>query len=148
MSVTIRPLTHADEAEWRRLWRAYLDFYETTVSEAVYSTHFARLLTDAPGEYSGLVADAGAGRLVGLAHYVFHRHGWRVEDVCYLQDLYVDPNARKGGVGEALIRAVYAAADAANAPTVYWTTQIGNATARRLYDRIGVATDFIKYNRS
>ena len=27
-------------------------------------------------------------------------------------------------------------------------TQIGNSTARQLYDRIGVATDFMKYNRS
>ncbi len=31
--------------------------------------------------------------------------------------------------------------------SVYWFTQDFNATARRLYDRIGVATPFIRYNR-
>jgi hypothetical protein len=36
----------------------------------------------------------------------------------------------------------------AGRPNVYWTTQTGNATARRLYDRIAVATDFMKYSRS
>ena len=29
----------------------------------------------------------------------------------------------------------------------YWLTQAGNATARRLYDRVAVQTDFIKYDR-
>jgi hypothetical protein len=47
-----------------------------------------------------------------------------------------------------LIETVYADADAAERPNVYWMTQTGNTTARRLYDRIGVATDFMKYSRS
>ena len=32
-------------------------------------------------------------------------------------------------------------------PNVYWLTQEFNATARRLYDRVGRATPFIKYRR-
>ena len=32
-------------------------------------------------------------------------------------------------------------------PNVYWLTQTSNATARRLYDRVGTATPFIKYRR-
>ena len=54
---------------------------------------------------------------------------------------------RGQGVGRALIQAVYDAADAAGAPSVYWLTQDFNAEARRLYDRIGVVTPFIKYAR-
>ncbi|MBR9843957.1 MAG: GNAT family N-acetyltransferase [Rhodobacteraceae bacterium] len=147
IQVRIRPLTASDEADWRRLWTGYLDFYETTVPEEVYQTTFARLLGDDPRDYSCLVAETPDGRLVGLTHYLFHRHGWKVEDVCYLQDLFADPDARGLGVGRALIEAVYAAADAAGAPTVYWMTQDFNATARTLYDRIGVLTPFIKYQR-
>src|SRR6056297_2614273 len=45
MSVTIRPIEPRDEAAWRALWKAYLEFYETTVPEEVYSTTFARLLS-------------------------------------------------------------------------------------------------------
>mgnify|MGYP002622223755 FL=1 len=54
---------------------------------------------------------------------------------------------RGRGVGRALIQAVYDAADAAGAPSVYWLTQDFNAEARKLYDRIGVVTPFIKYAR-
>ncbi len=142
----IRPLRREDEAEWRRLWRGYLDFYETELPEAVYASSFARLTDPEVRDYHGLLAVAD-GRPVGLVHYIFHRHGWQIEDVCYLQDLYVDPEARGTGAGRRLIEAVYAAADAAGRPSVYWLTQSFNATARRLYDRVGTETPFIKYRR-
>jgi GNAT superfamily N-acetyltransferase len=142
----VRPLDTADEPEWRRLWTAYLDFYGTTLSEEVYATTFARMLSGGENEYRALIAEVD-GRPVGLAHYLFHRHGWRVENVCYLQDLYADPQVRGIGVGRALIEAVYAAADVEGCPNVYWMTQDFNQTARRLYDRIGEKTPFIKYQR-
>lgn len=144
--LTIRPLTDADEAHWRRLWTAYLAFYETAVPEEVYRTTFARLLSGAPGEFRGLIAEVG-GRPVGLVHYLFHRTCWAVADTCYLQDLYADPEVRGRGVGRALIEAVYAAADRHGAVSVYWLTQEFNTTARRLYDRIGQVTPFIRYRR-
>lgn len=146
MSCLVRPLARNDEAEWRRLWHDYLAFYKTEVPEAVYATYFERLLGDDPQDYNGLIAEVD-GRPVGLTHYLFHRHGWKIENTCYLQDLYADPDVRGQGVGRALIEAVYSAADAAGAPSVYWMTQDFNATARRLYDRIGKVTPFIRYVR-
>ena len=142
----IRPLNQADEADWRRLWTGYLTYYESTVSEEVYTTTFARLLGDDPQDFTCLIAEVD-GAPVGLTHYLFHRHAWKVEKVCYLQDLYTDPSVRGTGAGRALIEGVYAAAEAAGAPTVYWLTQDFNATARRLYDRVATLTPFIKYNR-
>ncbi len=146
MTTTIRPLAAADEAEWRRLWTGYLEFYEASVTEEVYRTTFARLLGDDAQDYHGLVAEQG-GTPIGLTHYLFHRHCWRVENVIYLQDLYVDPEARGTGAGRALIEAVYAAGDAAGCPSVYWLTQEFNATARKLYDRVATLTPFVKYQR-
>lgn len=142
----IRPLAPADEPAWRNLWTGYLEFYRTTVDEDVYRTSFARLLGDDPHDFHGLLA-VRDGRPVGLVHYLFHRHMWRVEDVVYLQDLYVEPAERGRGTGRALIEAVYAAADAAGCPLVYWLTQEFNQTARKLYDHIGVVTPFIRYQR-
>jgi GNAT superfamily N-acetyltransferase len=142
----VRTLVPSDEAVWRPLWRAYLAFYETELPEEIYAASFARLVDPAVTDYAGLIAEAD-GEAVGIVHYIFHRHGWRIEPVCYLQDLYVAPEARGTGAGRALIEAVYAAADAAGAPSVYWLTQAENVTARRLYDRIGRATSFIKYVR-
>lgn len=146
MKLTVRPLTRADRADWDRLWTAYLAFYETELPREVYDIYFERLLGDDPQDFSGLVAEQD-GRLVGLTHYLLHRHGWKIENTCYLQDLYADPEVRGQGVGRALIEAVYMAADTAGAPSVYWLTQDFNAEARKLYDRIGVKTPFIKYAR-
>jgi GNAT superfamily N-acetyltransferase len=145
-AVTIRPVRADDEAEWRRLWTGYLEFYKTSVPEEVYRTSFARLLGDDPQDFHGLIAEVD-GRPVGLTHYLFHRHMWRVENTCYLQDLYADTSVRGTGVGRALIEAVYGAADAAGCPSVYWLTQEFNYAGRMLYDRVGVKTPFIRYNR-
>lgn len=146
MNCLVRPLAAPDEPQWRALWRDYLAFYETVVPDNIYATYFARLLGDDPHDYHGLIAEDD-GQIVGLAHYLFHRHGWKEENVCYLQDLYARPDARGKGIGRALIEAVYTAADTARAPGVYWLTQDFNAEARRLYDRIGTWTPFIKYMR-
>ncbi len=146
MTLIIRALRPTDEADWRRLWAGYLAFYETTLPEAVHATTFARLLDPARPQQNALVAEQD-GRLVGLVHYIFHAHNWRLEDVCYLQDLYVDPETRGTGAGRALIEAVYAAADANGTPAVYWLTQEFNTTARQLYDRIARVSPFIRYAR-
>lgn len=145
-NLIIRPLKAGDEAEWRVLWTGYFDFYETSVPEEVYQTTFARLLGDDPQDFNGLVAELD-GKLVGLTHYLFHRHAWKVENVVYLQDLYATPETRGTGVGRALIEAVYKKADEAGCANVYWLTQDFNTTARQLYDRIGKQTPFIRYQR-
>jgi GNAT superfamily N-acetyltransferase len=146
MPIHIRPLQASDRADWHRLWTGYLQFYGAAVTDTVYDTTFARLLGDDPQDFSGLIATVD-GQPMGLTHYLFHRHCWKVENVCYLQDLYVDPQARGTGLGRALIEAVYARADAAGAPQVYWLTQDFNTEARQLYDRVAKVTPFIRYNR-
>ena len=144
--IEIRPLRPEDAAEWRRLWTGYLEFYRTTVPEEVYDTTFSRLLGDDPQDFNGFLALVG-GRPMGLVHFLFHRHCWKIENVCYLQDLYVDPQARGTGLGRKLIEAVYAAADANGTPAVYWLTQDFNTAGRRLYDRVAHVTPFIRYMR-
>lgn len=144
--IEIRSARPGDRNVWRDLWTQYLEFYETSVSEEVYSTTWNRLFIDRPDEPSYLLAWDDS-KTVGLVHYFFHRHTWKVEKVCYLQDLFTAPDARGKGVGRALIEAVYVKADQEKAPTVYWTTQHFNETARRLYDDVGNLTPFIKYQR-
>ena len=145
--ISVRPISATDYNSWRVLWSSYLDFYETRVTEDVYQTTFQRLTSDKPNEFNGMLAVDGENKAVGLVHYLFHRHAWKVEDVCYLQDLFTAADARGMGVGRTLIEAVYAKADQAGAPSVYWLTQDFNHNARTLYDRIGKLTPFIRYQR-
>ena len=146
MSFTIRALRPDDRNQWADLWSDYLTFYDSSVEPEVYDTTFERLLGDDPQDFSAFVAQQD-GRLVGLTHYLFHRHAWKVENVCYLQDLYARPETRGTGIGRALIEAVYRAADANGTPSVYWLTQDFNETARHLYDRVAKLTPFIRYQR-
>ncbi len=145
--INIRPLIATDRAEWARMWTSYLDFYETAVAEDVYDIYFDRLLGDDARDFCCLIALVD-GQPRGLAHYLFHRHGWTIDDTCYLQDLWVDEAARGTGLGRALIEAVYNAADEHGAASTYWLTQDFNFNARQLYDRVGKLTPFIRYNRA
>lgn len=147
LPLSIRALRATDKAQWQDLWRAYLAFYDTELPQDTHDRSFQRMLSGDANEFRGLVAEVD-GRLVGLAHFLFHRHGWKEERVCYLQDLFAVPDLRGRGIGHRLIEAVYAAADAEGAPAVYWLTQEFNHTARDLYDRVGVLTPFIKYQRA
>lgn len=143
----IRDITQSDYDDWARLWRAYLTFYDSEVSSDVYESTFQRLLSDDPHEFNGKIAVTSDGCAIGLVHYLFHRHGWKIENVCYLQDLFADPEYRGKGVGRALIEDVYKVADAAGSPSVYWLAQDFNHTARKLYDRVAQLTPFVKYQR-
>jgi GNAT superfamily N-acetyltransferase len=141
----IRRVTPEDWGEWTRLWQGYLEFYKSSLPDETFEFVFDRLTSDHP-TMKGYVAELD-GKLIGLVHYLFHDHFWRPKGSIYLVDLYADPAVRGTGVGRLLIEAVYKAADEADTPNVYWLTQEDNATARQLYDRIAVKTDFIKYQR-
>jgi GNAT superfamily N-acetyltransferase len=146
-NLKIRPLTQADKDAWRRMWTAYLEFYETSVSETVYETSFARLLSDGAGEYKALVAEQD-GQLVGLAHFLYHRFMWTVEDTCYLMDLFTVPNQRGKGIGRALITAVHDRAKQDGVPTTYWNTQETNYKGRMLYDQLATKVPFVTYEKT
>ena len=141
----IRALRPGDRAQWDALWNGYLRFYRQHLPAEITNATFARL-ADESRQPHALVAEQD-GRLVGFVHFLFHGSTWSTTDICYLEDLFVDPQARGGGVGRALIHAVYAAADRVKAASVYWMTQEFNADGRALYDTLARRTSFIRYER-
>ena len=147
VEIVVNPIIPADRDRWAELWRGYLDFYETRLPPEIYDHTWQRLIAP-EGSIHGLGARLGSATapLAGIVHYLFHPHAWTPKEVCYLQDLFVDPTARRGGVGRALIEAVAAAARDRGCHRLYWTTKEDNATARSLYDRIGRFNGFIRYD--
>ena len=142
----IRYLVNAAYEEWRGLWLSYLNFYETSLADEVINESFYRFIDDHRTKQNALVAEDENG-LVGLVHYIFHPHNWKIEEVCYLQDLFVTPQKRGQKIGQMLIESVYEEANNFGAPSVYWLTQEFNRPARKLYDKIADLTPFIKYAR-
>ncbi len=146
MAVVIRVLEAADRAAWEVLWAGYLAFYEASVPDEVTEATWRRLMGPAGG-IDGLVAVNRDGELVGFVHYLFHPVTWSVTDRCYLEDLYVAEAARGLGAGRRLMETVFDIAGEEGADQTYWWTHDSNETARRLYDRVGAVTPFIKYAR-
>lgn len=146
MSVTVRKIIAADKPVWLRLFHAYIRFYEAEVPDAVVEATWQRTC-DETDNMCGLIAEDAEGQALGIANLVFHRSTWSPSWYCYLEDLFVEPAARGQSVGRALIEATYAEADRRGATRTYWATQEKNATARKLYDRIGTLTDFVQYRR-
>ena len=142
----IRQLAKADYEEWRALWVSYLEFYETSLKADVIDESFSRFIDNDQTRQNALVAES-RDELVGLVHYIFHLDTWAIQEVCYLQDLFVIPQNRGKKIGQLLIEGVYKRADKYGAPSVYWLTQEFNVPARKLYDRMADLTPFIHYER-
>jgi len=149
MSVpAVRPLTRDDYAAWRPLWDGYNAFYgrlaDTALPEHITQATWHRFLD--PGEPVFALVAEDDGAVVGLAHYLFHRSMTKIEHVCYLSDLFTAPALRGKGIGRSLIEGVYARAQAAGAPRVYWQTHQTNTAGRLLYDKLAKHLGFIVYS--
>ncbi|HEX7437228.1 MAG TPA: GNAT family N-acetyltransferase [Caldimonas sp.] len=140
--IEVTPLLPEDRARWEVLARGYKTFYKTTLPSADYELAWRRLMTADTVHGLGAQLD---GRLVGIAHYLFHPSAW-MNDVCYLQDLFVDVAVRGHGVARALIGRVAEAASARGAPRLYWLTAQDNRVARALYDKVAQTKGFIRYD--
>ena len=149
-AIRVRPLAKEDFPAWSVLWDGYNEFYErvgpTALSAAVTEMTWSRFF-DGYEPLHALVAEQD-GRLLGLAHYVFHRTTSRIAASCYLNDLFTSAEARCQGVGRALIEAVYEQARLAGSDTVYWGTHETNQTAQKLYGQVASRSGFIIYRKN
>ena len=146
MSVEIRDAGPQDEAGWRELWQQYLDFYEVSLAPEVTAATWARLM-DPASPVKARLAFAG-GRMAGFAIHLHHPSTWVIGDDCYLEDLYVAPEARGQGIGRALIEDLMAIGRARGWHRIWWATDMDNAGARRLYDSIAPCDNHVRYRRA
>ena len=143
--VVIRPIGSDEREAWNPLWTGYLAFYRTALTQEISDLAWDRFHDpDEPIFALGAYVDD---KLMGIAHYLFHRSTWALHRYCYLEDLFVSEAARGRGLGRALIETVYQKAQAANASRVYWLTQSGNTEARILYDKVADNLGFIQYRK-
>ena len=149
MTVVVRNVHLDDRPQWLVLWEQYNAFYgrsgptalDATVTELTWARFFD------PAEPVHCLVAVEADRIVGLAHYLFHRSTTRAADVCYLQDLITVTPLRGKGIGRMLIESVAAAARRAGCTRVYWQTKADNHTARALYDKVAKHAGFIVYTK-
>ena len=145
--ISVRPPTPSDFKAWEQLWQGYCDFYEESVPPVVTENTWARLLDEESPLFCFLAADENR-NVVGFTNCVVHAGTWSKRDMCYLEDLFVAPEARGKGGGRALIEAVVDKARTRGWQRVYWQTKRDNDTARALYEKITAASDWVIYEVS
>lgn len=103
--MTIRPVTRADRDEWARMREAlYADPPVSEIDDWLDAT-------DAGGTHpvgvAVLVADRGDGSLAGFVEIGSRNYaeGCESSPVAYLEGWYVDPDARRNGLGRRMQRA-------------------------------------------
>jgi GNAT superfamily N-acetyltransferase len=141
---TIRGLKKQDWDAWLPLWHGYVSFYRAELSEETTRSTFGRLCGEADGMF-GFLALSESGDGIGLAHCLVHPTTWSRRPYCYLEDLYVAPEARGSDLGRALLEEAKRASEARGAGRLYWHTQQYNGRARSLYDQVGRPTSFVVY---
>lgn len=139
----IRDATPADKAAWHGLWQGFLDFYGENLDPAITAFTWARLMDPASPLKARLAVVDGVP--LGFAIHQHHPSTWVMGEDCYLEDLFVAPEARGQGLGRALITDLMVLAKARGWHRLYWHTGHDNANARKLYDSIIPADGNIRY---
>ncbi|SUV87521.1 acetyltransferase [Bordetella pertussis] len=78
-------------------------------------------------------------------NYLLHENTSTLAPVCYLQDLYVDPQARAQGAGRRMLDWLVDEARTRGWSRLYWNTRENNYRARALYDQYTPHSGFVRY---
>jgi GNAT superfamily N-acetyltransferase len=144
--VSVRSATAGDVSALLPLLRGYCDFYEASPPDRGL-VEMARSLIEAPdSEGILLVAEGEGGRVSGFAAVCWKWSSLRAARVAVMEDLFVSPEARGAGLGDALIRASARRAAELGAPHLEWLTAPDNRRAQATYDRTGAKSQpFLLY---
>jgi ribosomal protein S18 acetylase RimI-like enzyme len=143
MILAVRRIEARDQARWRELWDGYTRFYEREPSESITQYTWARIM-DSASPVDAIVAERNED-VIGMANYIVHENTSALTATCYLQDLYVDPGERGGGVGQGLIDWLVREMKKQGWSSLYWHTRENNYRARGLYDKYTPHSGFVRY---
>jgi len=134
---TIAVAGEADLGELLVLLRGYCDFYEVAPSDERLLAVSRALIADPEREGVQFIARDARGTAVGFATLYWSWQTLSAARLGVMNDLFVAPDARGGGVAEALIAACHDACAARGATTLAWQTALDNGRAQAVYDRVG-----------
>jgi GNAT superfamily N-acetyltransferase len=136
----VRPATAAELGLLLPLIADYQRFYAGSAREEGHNAaFFGRFL--APSDAGLLIGafeeDEGGGPPAGYTCLYWTFSSVSATEVVLLNDLYVRPERRGGGVAQALVAAAVDVARERGASHVRWFTALDNRRAQRLYERLG-----------
>lgn len=124
----IRKPTIKDRAAWEILYAGYAAFYKVAQTPDMRATAWG-WVHDPAQQTEGLVADLN-GQVIGFAHFRPYARPLSASTGGFLDNLFVDPNARGSGAAQALIDAVCDVGRVRGWTVVRWITAEDNYRAR------------------
>lgn len=135
--ISIRALQRDDYDGWLNLW----DQNNMGQSNPAVTLETWRRLLDRDSPVKGFCAVA-SDKIIGLVHYVLHPTTGNIEPVCYMQDVFVDPEHRRKGIGRMLVQEVADAGRRQKWARLYWLAEGKNEAAQEFYKDFGVKLNF------
>lgn len=129
----------ADLVDLTRLFAGYLAFYQVPRADSEIAAFLGERLQH--GDSQLLIARDKQGVAQGFVQLYPFQSSLALEPAWLLSDLYVEPAARRAGVGEALLNAARAQAEASGACGLQLETAKSNLAGQRLYERLGYVRD-------
>jgi GNAT superfamily N-acetyltransferase len=138
MSVAVRRAGPADLDAATRLFTAYLRFYDKSTPEAEARIFVGQRLAR---QDSVFYLAESEGLALGFTQLYPAFASLSLAPSWILNDLYVDPQARGRGVGQALMAAAHELELSNGAAELMLQTARSNAPAQRLYEKLGWVRD-------
>lgn len=134
--LSVRPVVESDTASIMQ-FIVDLAVYEKEPNAVVATESHLKnsLFCDTP-QVHGLIAEA-EGTPIGFAVYFFNYSTWLGQHGIYLEDLYVNPDARGSGAGKALLKELAQIAVAKECGRVEWSVLDWNEPAIQFYKAMG-----------
>lgn len=132
-------LQPSDYESWLPLWQANM---EHSVSDEITAETWRRIC-DPTFPVGGIGVRAAEGApLCGICHYILHYTTGNLKQICYMQDLYIDAEYRRQGLGRLLVTYLAALATAQGWSRLYWLAEADNEAAQTLYKTLGFKLNF------
>ena len=153
--VRIRPATDADTKRLGELAGMLVRFHHELeprrffTAEGIEGGYGRWLAKEARGGAVVLVAEDEAGGVIGYAYAAVEERNWNelLDAHGKLHDVFVDPAARRGGVGRALVEAAVRALVERGVPRVVLSTAVKNPAAQALFRSLGFEPTMIEMTR-
>jgi GNAT superfamily N-acetyltransferase len=143
--IEIRPARADEVEEMLPLIRAYCEFYEAEPNDEGLRVMFRTLIAE-PSQGAVFIAKVD-GRAVGFAALDWKWSSLKATRIGYLEDLFVDPDARGHGIADALIEICAERCRELGMPAMQWQTAPDNLRAQQVYNRTGADFDtYLEYD--
>lgn len=142
--IIIRKPHHNEYDDWIKIYKEYLDFYQTSLTSEELKTVWSWISEPNP-ELFCYLAELDK-KIVGLAHFRKFIRPIKSCHSIFLDDLFVVSEFRGQRIGYRLIEAVKLYAKENNFPLVRWVTGHDNTPAMKLYDSIAQKTTWVIYD--